>query len=220
MKQIIKNLTNVNLQVFNILAIYNQASENEVINGTKWYKDANNMTKLMAEKYNLTHIQTAGIVASLSPGTNWNQNIIDANHLCSFLKAGQSIDNIVVTTYNQNKFKAFKIYQNSQITKNECFKLILGASVRVNKTSSFFLNILHPDQSDIVTIDRHSFRVNLGLTELPAIALTEKRYRIMAQAYKTASLKLNINPIDLQAITWLTFRRINVIVKEYENAPF
>jgi hypothetical protein len=220
MNKIIKNLTNVNLQVLNILAIYNQASENEVINGTKWYRDANNMTKLMAEKYNLTHIQTAGIVASLSPGTNWNQNIIDANHLCSYLKAGLKLNNVTVTTYGQNKDKAYKIYLNPQITGAECFKLILGASVRVNKTSSFFLNILHPDQSDIVTIDRHSFRVNLGLTELPQIALTEKRYRIMTEAYKKASKKIQINPIDLQAITWLTFRRLNVTVPKTEITPF
>jgi len=220
MKQIIKNLSNVNLQVINILAIYNQASENEVTNGKNWYKDANELTRLMAVKYELTHIQTAGIIASLSPGTNWNQNIIDANHLCSYLKMGQSIDNIVVTTYNQNKFKAVKIYFTTQITENECFKLILGASKKVNKTSSFFLNILHPDCSDCVTIDRHSFRVNLGLTELPQIALTEKRYRIMAEAYKKTAKKINLNPIELQAITWLTFRRLNVRLNEYEITPF
>lgn len=221
MKRIIRNLTNVNLQVVNILAIYQQATENEIIQGKKWYKEANELTKLMAIKYNLSQIQTAGILASLSPGTNWNQNVIDANHLCTALNLGERPDNIVVTTYNQNKDKACKIYSQVQITENECFKLIKGCSVKINKTSSFFLNILH-DRSDVVTIDRHSFRVNLGLTELPDISLTERRYCIMSDAYKLTALRLEINPIELQAITWLTFRRLNIIVREpvYENSPF
>jgi hypothetical protein len=215
-------LKNVNLQVINILQIYKQSTEDEILSGKQWYHQASDISKLMAVKYQLTDIQTAGIIAALSPGTNWSQNIIDANNLCSLLHVGKDIHSITCTTYNKNKLKAHYLWLNSNLTENEVFTCLLGASKHVNKTSSFFINILHPESSENVTIDRHAFRINLGITELPAIALTECRYKLMENAYKTASYKLNISAIELQAIVWLTFRRLNNIIrdKQFDIVPF
>jgi hypothetical protein len=222
MKKVIKQLQNVNFQCNNILEIYKQASNEEITSGKLWYKQANDISRLMAVKYQLTEIQTAGIIAALSPGTNWNQNIIDANNLCSLLNVGKDIHAIVCTTYNANKLKASYLYQNKEITKIECFKVLLGCSVKVNKTSSFFLNILNPDSDDICTIDRHAYRINLGITESIDVSLTEKRYLCMNKAYKQAGNYLNISAIELQAIVWLTFRRINNIIrdKQFDIVPF
>ena len=222
MKRVIKQLQDVNFQCKNILEIYKQANSDDISSGKIWYKQANDISRLMSVKYQLTEVQTAGIIASLSPGTNWNQNIIDANNLCSLLQVGKDIKAIVCTTYNQNKFKAYYLWQNSQLTKNEIFHILLGSSKKVNKTSSFFLNILNPESDDICTIDRHAYRINLGITESIDIALTEKRYLCMNKAYKQAGKQLNISAIELQAITWLTFRRLNNIIrdKSFEVSPF
>ena len=222
MKAINRQFEKVGLQVHNILQIYNQATDDELINGKQWYCQANQLADLMSVKYNLTVIQTAGILSALSPGTNWNQNIIDANHLCTLLNENKDIRSIVVTTYGNNRDKAYQIYCCPEYTEKQVFKLLLGQSKTVNKTSSFFLNILHPDCADILTIDRHSIRVNLGITEHISIALTEKRYLLLASAYKQASLKLNISAIELQAITWLIFRRLHVKVRvqKFEDSPF
>jgi hypothetical protein len=222
MKKIIKQLKNVNFQVTNILDIYKQSTEDEILSGKQWYKQANELSKLMSIKYKLTHIQVVGIIAALSPGTSWSQNIIDSNHLCSLLNSGKKIRFITVTTYGQNKHKAFHIYSHPELTEEEIFTVLLGSSLKVNKTSSFFSNILHPEVDDIVTIDRHSFRVNLSITEVTDIRLTEKRYKLMSTAYKLAAIELDINAIELQAVTWLTFRRLYVTIrnKEFETAPF
>jgi hypothetical protein len=222
MKQVIKRIDKVSLQVKNILQIYSQATENELISGRNWYKEAHQLAEAMAVKYNLTIVQTAGIISALSPGTSWSQNVIDANHLCTLLNEGKNISSIVVTTYGNNREKAYKIFCCPEYTEHQVFKLLLGASKQVNKTSSFFLNILHPHIADIVTIDRHSIRVNLGVSEKLEIALTENRYRKLSSAYKQASLKLECNAIELQAITWLVFRRLFVTVRkaEFEEAPF
>jgi hypothetical protein len=222
MKRVIKQLNNVKFQVNNILEIYRQSSDNEIIEGCRWYQQANQIAELMSKKYNLPIETTAGIISALSPGTNWSQNIIDANHLISLLQAGKSIKAITCTTYGPNKFKAHYLYLNPQLTKNEIFKILLGASKKVNKTSSFYLNILQPDSADIVTIDRHAFRINLGITDMINISLTEKRYLTMNQAYIEASKLLEINAIALQAVTWLTFRRLNNIIrdKQFDEVPF
>jgi hypothetical protein len=222
MTHVEQRLKNINLQVINILAIYKQSSEDEIISGKFWYKQANEINKLMAVKYKLTEIQTAGIIAALSPGTKWNQNIIDSNNLCSLLNTGTNINRITCTTYGQNKLKAHYLYLNSNLTEKEVFTVLLGCSKHINKTSSFFLNILHPDRSDNITIDRHAYRINLGINEMLNLVLTEKRYKLMELAYKTASNQLNISAIELQAVVWLTFRRLNNIIrdKQFDVVPF
>jgi hypothetical protein len=222
MTHVESRLKNVNLQVKNILAIYKQSTESEKISGLKWYQNVNDICRLMAVKYKLTDVQAVAIVAALSPGTNWNQNVIDANNLCSLLSVYTDIHRITVTTYGPNKLKAGYIYSQKEITEDEAFKVLLGSSKRVNKTSSFFLNILHPEQSENVTIDRHALRINLALTEYPDFALTEKRYLLMVNAYQLTAKELEINAIQLQAVVWLTFRRLNNIIrdKQFEDVPF
>lgn len=222
MKRVYKQLKNVNFQVNNILEIYKQSTDNEIISGKLWYKQVNEISKLMSVKYNITEIQAAGIIASLSPGTNWNQNIIDANNLCSLLQVGKDIKSITVTSYGQNKLKAHYLWLNPQLTEKEVFLIVLGCAKQVNKTSSFFLNILHPELDDICTIDRHAYRINLGITETLDLQLTENRYKVMNSAYKLACKQVHISAIELQAIVWLTFRRINNIIrdKQFETVPF
>jgi hypothetical protein len=222
MKQVFKRLENVNIQCKNILSIYSQSTDNEISEGAKWYNNANNLCQLMSAKYNLSLPHTVGILAALSPATNWNQNVIDVNNLLSLLNAGKDIKSITVTTYGGNKLKAYYLYSHPELNENEIFKVLLGASKRVNKTSTFYLNILHPDIDQVVTIDRHSFRVNLGITKLTEIALTEKRYKLMSAAYIQASKHLEINAIQLQAVTWLTFRRLYTVSrdKKFEVSPF
>jgi hypothetical protein len=222
MKRVYKQLKNVNFQAHNILEIYKQSTNNDIISGKQWYKQANEISKLMAVKYNLTEIQTAGIIASLSPGTNWSQNIIDANNLCSLLQIGKDIKSVTVTTYHRNKLKSHYLWLHPELSEKGVFLIILGTSKQVNKTSSFFLNILHPNNDDICTIDRYAYRINLGLTETIDLQLTENRYKVMNSAYKQAGKQLNISAIELQAIVWLTFRRLNNIIrnKQFEESPF
>lgn len=222
MKRIIKQLSNVQFQVNNILELYKLAEPEEIISGRQWYKQANELANVMAVKYNITLFQSAGIISALSPGIGWSQNIVDANNLCSLLNSGKDIHSVTVTTYGNNKDKAYTIYSSPELSEEAIYKLLLGASKQVNKTSSFYVNLLHPDKDEIVTIDRHAYRINLGIEELPDIALTEKRYRTMVQAYKIASNEIEYSAIELQAITWLIFRRLYITVKEakFEDVPF
>jgi hypothetical protein len=44
----------------------------------------------------------------------------------------------------------------------------------------------------------------------------------MSQSYKQAAKQAEVNAIELQAITWLTFRRLYIIErnKQFETVPF
>ncbi|MFW5793599.1 MAG: DUF7178 family protein [Bacteroidota bacterium] len=188
----------VQTQVKNILKVYDKSSLEDINEGKHWYFTANKVAQHFADKYNLTLYQSAGILSALSPGTFWIQNVIDADN---FLKN----NNAVVSTYKLNKVKAKEILNLTD--KDQIYNVLRGKYNKLmNKTSCFYMNIIEPENSDFVTIDRHMIRIaNNTLNTFP---LTEKRYKDSVKAMQIAGKRLKINPISLQAITWITFRRV------------
>ena len=209
MNQLTNRLSRPDLQVKYILRTYSKATQSDIDTGLNWYKVANKLCREMALKYDLRLSQVVGIVSALSPGTSWERNLIDAVALIDGLSNGIDVYDIVVTTYSINKFKAYDIFV-SDLFHNDIYKLLLGSSKDINKTSSFYLNILNPTESGRVTIDRHSIRVALGLVNTPDQSLTEKRYFALQEAYNIAGAKVGISGLEIQAVTWGTFRRLFV----------
>ena len=188
----------IQTQVKNILKVYDSSSAEDINEGKCWYYIAQMVAKHFADKYNLTEYQTAGVLSALSPGTFWIQNVIDTDN---YLKD----NNAVVSTYTPNKLKAKEILKLTD--KQEIYNVLRGKyNKSMNKTSCFFMNIIEPENSDFVTVDRHMIRI--ANNTLNTTALTEKRYRDSVKAMQIAGKKLKINPVSLQAITWITFRRI------------
>jgi len=213
-----KSLPSINTQVTNILAAYHNSSEKQRLEGLSWYTRAKEIAIYIADQHNLPVHTVCGVIAALSPGTNWIQNIIDSINLIRGHKAGYSFQQMVVTTYNKNKFKALKILDN-KLSEKQILRLLIGCYKEVNKTSAFFTNIFHPEKQGPVTIDRHSFRVNLAVKEIPEIWMTEKRYRDLSSAYVIAGKKVGLRAHEVQAITWIQFRDTldTIVVKPSAN---
>ena len=113
----------------------------------------------------------------------------------------------MVTTYGGNKLKAIRILRLESSNYRDVEALLLHKS-RINKTTCFFLNILFPDNDEVVTVDRHAIRIALGnVPGVDDICMTEKRYRNISEAYQIAAKGLDINAIALQAVVWCAFRR-------------
>ncbi len=84
----------------NVKNIYDLANRSEHSEGIVWYHIANRFAQTIANKHDLTLVQTAAILAALSPATHWTQNIIDTEALIiNGLEA-------TVSTYHRNKIKA------------------------------------------------------------------------------------------------------------------
>jgi hypothetical protein len=79
------------------------------------------------------------------------------------------------------------------------------------KISAFFDNIMGGDS---VTVDGHARNIayaeRVGLKS-NAANIGKAEYRTIAQAYRDAAAILGIKACDLQAITWVTWRRIHGI---------
>ena len=190
----------------NIIAIYKLAKPSEIKHGLTWYVNANSDCKEIAEKLELPLHIVIGVVSALSPNNKWERNIINAEDLCTAFINGQDMDSIKVSTYHKMKQKAWYILETMP-NYDETITILNG-----KKIVSFFRNI-SGDETDI-TIDGHARNIyyndRQGLTT-PNTSIRKLEYLDIQKAYLRASKKLGIKAYELQAITWVAWRRIHGI---------
>ncbi len=190
----------------NIIAIYKLAKPSEIKHGLTWYVNANSDCKEIAEKLELPLHIVIGVVSALSPNNKWERNVINAEDLCTAFINGQDMDSIKVSTYHKMKEKAWSILETMP-SYDETIEILNG-----KKIVSFFKNI-NGDESEI-TIDGHARNIyyndKQGLTT-PNTNIKKNEYKDIQKAYLRASKKLGIKAYELQAITWVVWRRIHGI---------
>lgn len=204
MKQKFKGDTLTEKKCINsILRFYELASLSEIQDGLTWYAEANKYAKELGKRFNLSIQQVAGLIAVFSPQAGWVEN---KRYTVSFLYQ----PNIRVRSQVQtNKAKSIlklnneaDIY-NAQSTQDKAFK-----------TKAFFKNILNPDLDDSVTIDRHAIASciqhpdNVSALDQSYGQLTAQQYEFFQSCYIKAARQVNVLPHQLQAIVWVTYRRI------------
>ena len=190
----------------NIIAIYKLANPNEIKHGLTWYVNANTDCMKIANTLELPLHIVIGVVSALSPNNKWERNIINAQDLCTAFMNGQDMDSIKVSTYHKMKQKAWHILETMP-SYDETITILNG-----KKIVSFFRNI-SGDETDI-TIDGHARNIyyndRQGLTT-PNTNIKKNEYLDIQKAYLRASKKLGVKAYELQAITWVAWRRIHGI---------
>lgn len=188
---------NVEEAAARILELLEYANTEEIEDGKTWYKRANKFAEAAAVCFKTNLHKAAGIIAALSPACSWERNMIDATRI---LEHGSKAK---VSTYKANKRKALAILYDKGSPAD-----FLGDA----KVAAFYENIVNPTSADRVTIDRHAIRIaiNWFMTAEEAIyyANTPKKYERIEAAYKVAAEAAGLQPSQLQAITWLTYRRL------------
>jgi hypothetical protein len=182
----------------NILRMFDMATMDEIYLGCEWYAEANRQAQTICANtgYNLAAV--CGIIAALSPRNKWSRNIEDVRNLLAD-------DNAKVSTFHRNKAKAAEIKSLLNPSFDQVLDIIKG-----DKVCSFYANILNPNLPDIVTVDSHAIGVWLGSRATGQSAKGDA-YQTIQQAYIDTANGLGLIPCQLQAITWLTYRRINNI---------
>ncbi len=173
----------------NILKMYLQSNQFEREYGSVWYN-----TGKLSIKYCLSIKIVAGVMAILSPRNKWKRNIIDTETMIKAFKTYKTINSFKVSTLNANKNKAWLLLYTLDLT------LIRGI-----KVSNFYANLL--GNVNNVTIDTHAYNIASG--KLKSVkTFTSVQYRDAEIAYQSVASVLNIAPRDLQAITWLAYKRV------------
>jgi hypothetical protein len=209
-----KHMSNTQtMDIKNILAMYMQASPVDTQEGTVWYNNAHQICSALSDKYKLPLSTVVGVVSALSPNNKWDRNILDAENIIHAYCMGY--DYPKVCTFGSNKDKAITILE-CEIDSSENICAILKG----NKTIAFFRGILTNGMCDEITVDGHAFNIWRGmytsLNEVPSIS--NKLYKAVSDAYKEAAVTINdledtkYSAAQIQAITWVTHRRINNVV--------
>lgn len=186
-----------------ILDVYHESSREERLAGTQWYSEAYNLAYQLAHTPDhrpaVTRDMVAGVIAALSPLTPWDRNKELAVRAVTDHKASGTLGNSVKAA--------------DRILSGEPVLDVLKSP----KVRNFYLCIIGNPRA--VCIDRHAFEVWQGKrykdSERPTV--TPKRYREAAEAYQRAADTLELRPSELQAITWLTWRRIHLTGTRYER---
>ena len=190
----------------NIIAIYKLANPSEIKHGLTWYVNANTDCMRIANTLELPLHIVIGVVSALSPNNKWERNIVNAQDLCTAFINGHDMDSIKVSTYHKMKQKAWHILETMP-SYEETITILNG-----KKIVSFYRNI-SGDETDI-TIDGHARNIyyndRQGLTT-PNTNIRKLEYLDIQKAYLRASKKLGVKAYELQAITWVAWRRIHGI---------
>ena len=194
-----------------IIAMYFRSNEIDKLKGKNWYSNAYDITVTIGRKYEVNERTVAGVISALSPTNKWTRNIEDAKNMFRHHSYGFSFNDCKVSTFNTQKNKAIEIIENNY-SDDVVIKNILNGQ----KTKSFYSNISTNGKTDDCTVDGHSYNVWNGtatsLRNVPSI--TEKSYKMIQNDYKEATdiinsiERNNYNTSQIQAITWVAYRRI------------
>jgi hypothetical protein len=201
------------IRASHVVDMWNQANEDEKLEGENWYKSAHDLADAMAKKYGFSTKQAAGIIAVYSPQTGWGTNLTRAATVLRTRKAiGGKGSGVMATTRqkaNAERILAGENYDN----------VIKGK--KINNFAHLIENGGDvAGEAPRVVIDRHAIGVTRG------IPLTEKQYTIdrpasvkryekFSDAYREAAKQISkqegrtISAHQVQAATWLTRQRLN-----------
>ena len=199
-----------------IVAKFTLATSQEVQLGCDWYRSAFQIADRISDKYGLPTETVAGVIAALSPNNRWERNIIDAEDMIKCWSAGGTDDDILavkVCTYTKMQEKALAILRFGSILTNASPSIT--AILNGPKIIEFFNCITNPLLND-VCIDGHAYSVWFGqrltMKQVPNIG---KKLRqqiktdyVDACAFINDELNESFTPADIQAITWVTHKRI------------
>ena len=208
-----------------IIAKFALATTEEVVSGQQWYRTAYEIASRLARNNNITVEKAAGVIAALSPNNEWKRNCIDAENmitvydLCNRRELNdkairEHLESLKVCTFNANKYKAIEILMLKSKTNkaNKVRKILFGRSGY--KVVEFMNSILGVDDC---CIDGHAYSIWLGervpTTKTPPLGKKLREsikadYRL-AKQYINYDLGTKYKVSEIQAITWVTHKRIH-----------
>tara|TARA_Y100000739_G_C20500749_1_gene414796 strand:- start:57 stop:683 length:627 start_codon:yes stop_codon:yes gene_type:complete len=194
-----------------IVAVFTLATSQEVQLGLDWYPSAFKISERIGKRAGISTYHAAGVITALSPRNKWEDNVRNAESLTKVYAAGGTVTDLTSVpcrTTHTNKAQAISILTSPNVSPQD---LITGP-----KRHEFYNSIVHPEIND-VCIDGHAYSVWLGdyLPASKAPAIGKKLRATIKQDYHDATSFINEElgeqyiTSDIQAITWVTHKRIH-----------
>ena len=190
------------MSVDNLKSVYRQATAHDQVVGLDAFPKYNRIMVKLAAHCRTTPTIAAAVFSALSPNNDYHGNLRDAHALLMAAHQGQSLDDFVVSTYGQNKRKAWRIAHGE-----DPLKLIVA-----KKTRSFFLNVSNPRDPVPVTVDGHMVNVwRCKRESLVGLRFPHSLYDEIANGVRELAAQYKLVPCQVQSIVWMTWRRLHGI---------
>lgn len=174
----------------NILKYWKRAIDNNRVDASiGWYTQAKLECIKLGEKYNVSTEIIVAMVAALCPRLRWDVNIDAAEKVFLDLPS---------RAFKTNRIKAKRILETGDIS------ILSGI-----KVTSFFTNIIDPQNNEAVTIDVWAMRV--WSNEFNQKGISDKQYWKIASDYREAAKIVGVLPSEIQAVTWVECRDFGMI---------
>jgi hypothetical protein len=187
----------------NILNVFNQVDECELQHGLTWYETAKLECQDMADKYELPLHIVVGVCAALSPTNRWERNLIDTDNMLQCYVDGGYVEDTAPCTYKKMRDKAWDILQTNPHSIEDTAFILRGP-----KITDFFLCIMG---QDVCVIDGHAWCIanadRRTMQEVPSIG--KKLRKELQQAYSRAGKKHGMTAYQMQAATWVAWKRMH-----------
>ena len=191
--------------VDNILDVYHQCTSDEVLHGQVWYEMAKREAQDIADKCELPLRIVVGVISALSPTNKWDRNLKDAELFCQTFVSGGYKEDVSACTYKTMWDKAWRILEDMP-DDNQAVASILNGP----KITDFFWCIMG---FDTCVIDGHAWCIanadRRTMQEVPSIG--KKLRKELQDAYTVAGHAKGLTAYQMQAATWVAWRRMHNI---------
>ena len=187
----------------NILKVFAQCSADEVQHGLNWYSNAKQEAQKIADTYQLPLHVVIGVIAALSPTNSWEMNIRNADTMCRIFVDGGYVEDTKPSTYKTMRDKAWSILQTMPHNIDDVAFILNGP-----KITDFAYCIMG---NDVCVIDGHAWCIaNADRRTMQEVPNIGKKLRAeLQQAYSNAGKKHNMTAYEMQAATWVAWKRIH-----------
>lgn len=170
---------------------FNNATKEHIKDGLAWYSKANTLCKELEKSHGIDTFTIASVISALSPRNKWETNLKDAETVLTAYNNEIPPEDIKVSTFHKNKFKAFEILRgNKRISRDS------------QKTYAFCQNIAHLNE-DFITIDVWHLRACFGKT----MGSTGKvAYNQIERLTLKKAKEVGLKGYEYQAILWNSIR--------------
>lgn len=187
----------------NLKSLYAQRDADDYVEGCMAYNRYRTVMKTFAEHYGFSLSRTTSTFVALSPNSDYHGNLRSLASVLDGINNDAPLEHITVSTYNACRDRA-----HSYATGAVDFR----KTVKGLKTRAFRDNILWPNTSRDVTIDGHMIAAwhsqKLTMTQAARLMKSRHQYQEIADGVRTLAAVEKIAPCQVQAILWLTRKRV------------
>ena len=181
-----------------IMATYEAADDATKERGISWYPSARAEAQKLGERYGVSRIRAAAVIAALSPRAHWSVNLRWAEQvLAAAARCDDEAPRVSTELFRRVSTELFRRVA-FEIACGESAQKLIG---HMPKVWRFYRNIC--GSTDDVTVDVWATRAAGIDADAPR---SKAEYAALECAYRRVALDVGLTPRDLQAVVWLVIR--------------